>query len=239
MASIFYAYKVQIHRGHFLNPSFVSHKPRKFQTNIVSLNFRNRQMEPPLVYGNLCAKKIMSQTTLSVETSCTHTLGTFAFVCVCVCVCVSLSLSLAHCFLHAFVSRYVYEIQESSVIRSLYLLTNILRAGFFLAFIRGLILLFYGHILLGSCLQKGTVFQKWAPDLKLEGQGVSQSEGVEAALQIEGLPWNLPFKVKLWTNTYPLQKYAQNGSHSFHMYGSIYQLLKQTLISWIGMASLH
>jgi len=45
-----------------------------------------------------------------------------------------------------------------------------------------------GHILLGSCLQKGTVFQKWAPALKLEGQGVSQSEGLEAALQIEGLP---------------------------------------------------
>jgi hypothetical protein len=107
MASIFYAYKVQIHGGHFLNPSFVSHKPRKFRTNIVSLNFSNRQMEPPLVYGNLCAKKIMSQTTLSVETSCTHTLSTFAWVCVCVCVCLSLSLSRIVFYMHLFQDTYM------------------------------------------------------------------------------------------------------------------------------------
>ncbi len=73
------------------------------------------------------------------------------------------------------------------MIRSLYLLTNILHAGCVLAFMRRSDIIGWAHPL-GSCLQKGTVFQKWAPALKLEGQGVSQSEGLEADLQIEGLP---------------------------------------------------
>jgi hypothetical protein len=128
----------------FFKPKFLRHKPRKFRTNIVSLNFHTRQMEPPLVYGNLCAKNIMSQTTLSVETSCTHTFSTFAWLCVCVCVCV-VSLPLLRIFFHAFVSRYVYEIQESSVIRSLYLLTNILGAGFFSAFILRSDIILWAH----------------------------------------------------------------------------------------------
>jgi hypothetical protein len=57
----------------------------------------------------------------------------------------SLALSLAHCFFHAFVSRYVYEIQESSVIRSLYLLTYILRAGVFLAFVTRSDIILWAH----------------------------------------------------------------------------------------------
>jgi hypothetical protein len=211
----------------FFKPKFWSHKPRKFQTNIVSLNFRTRQMEPPLVYGNLCAKKLMSQTTLSVETSCTHTLSTFAwlcvcmYVCVCVCVCFSLYIYLSLCLslslslsllrivfsMHLFQDMYMKFKSHQWLGHFTYWLTYFVLV-FFWHSSRGLIL-FYGHILLGSCLPKGTVFQKWAPDLKLEGQGVSQSEGLEAALQIEGLPWTLPSKLKVWTKTYPLQNYAK------------------------------